>query len=444
MRCGTCECTMLRRKKQAIDDAKQEFREQALQWKLTYSERLKEAENRFREEEDQRFLFASVILAARAKVIMRNLELHRLAQAERRRKTWAVACIAKKFRERLLYKHKKRYRQAILALAMHFAAAIQRWRARARHKKAHIIITFLEEVRDSAKLQVALKRYRNKIVRCQKIARQYIQCNRARYLLLELQWDQVDESRIRNFVRNRAEQLHRVKQKLGPSMRLGGSKLEEMNSKMRMIAAIGGPKTLRQCQSDMEQARNKYLELFLSADMRDVPKISPIIKKKMLEMYVKKIRMQYTQEFILYRKRLDNWTAMQQTHHSLSLVASSMIHEVEGTKGETYLKNRLKEVLDLDTPRPPTMNMVLKRETMQQIVLKAVEHTRRLEAKQHSQERAGAAGGRGQPGILRPNQGEIKIEEEAEDPSPKKRFHKKRMQGLLARMGTQKDVIMIH
>eukprot|EP00961_Rhodomonas_salina_P213406 2882168-Rhodomonas_salina.1 len=41
-----------------------------------------------------------------------------------------------------------------------------------------------------------------------------------------------------------------------------------------------------------------------------------------------------------------------------------------------------------------------------------------------AQERAGAAGGRGQPGILRPNQGEIKIEEEAEDPSPKKRFHK--------------------
>lgn len=46
-----------------------------------------------------------------------------------------------------------------------------------------------------------------------------------------------------------------------------------------------------------------------------------------------------------------------------------MIHEVEGTKGETYLKNRLKEVLDLDTPRPPTMNMVLKRETMQQVLI---------------------------------------------------------------------------
>ena len=58
-------------------------------------------------------------------------------------------------------------------------------------KKADIIIAFIREMRNYGKIQVAVKRFRVKIVRAQNLIRRSIVCNQARYQLLEMQWDKV-------------------------------------------------------------------------------------------------------------------------------------------------------------------------------------------------------------------------------------------------------------
>ena len=46
-------------------------------------------------------------------------------------------------------------------------------------------------MRNYGKIQVAVKRFRVKIVHAQNLIRRSIVCNQARYQLLEMQWDKV-------------------------------------------------------------------------------------------------------------------------------------------------------------------------------------------------------------------------------------------------------------
>jgi hypothetical protein len=107
------------------------------------------------------------------------------------RRRWAVLVIEKYYRLHKKHQFSKKRAQALFSLACVFQVAIRRWRARRVKKKADIIIAFIREMRNYGKIQVAVKRFRVKIVRAQNLIRRSIVCNQARYQLLEMQWDKV-------------------------------------------------------------------------------------------------------------------------------------------------------------------------------------------------------------------------------------------------------------
>lgn len=158
------------------------------------------------------------------------------------RQRWAVLVIEKYYHQHTRHQFSKRRMDALLRLGRVLSACIRRWRIRQKHKKIDMIKVYLKEVGQFAKIQVAVKRFRAKIVRAQKNIRKSLACDHARYEILELQWVKLDNKRREEFEAHREILLTAIMQKVKPRLELQGGAKAALEAKMRLIESYCGIK----------------------------------------------------------------------------------------------------------------------------------------------------------------------------------------------------------
>eukprot|EP00960_Hanusia_phi_P034893 751347-Hanusia_phi.AAC.2 len=113
------------------------------------------------------------------------------------------------------------------------------------------------------------------------------------------------------------------------------------DARLKWVEVQGGIKKLRECKAELDSARRVYCtiivlastliltdlqgEYFLPSDLVHFESISPLVKKRMLEMYVKKIRQRYNHEWNEYRKKLSGWIELQKTQDSIKSVSRDLV-----------------------------------------------------------------------------------------------------------------------
>ena len=158
-------------------------------------ERRRQLEERLDREDLQRHLLACMMFAFKTSRLRHKIQRWHHHKPSMMRKRWAVLVVEKYYSAYKSHEFSKRRAEALFLLACVFSRCIRAWRERHRGKKAAIIVTYLKEVANFAMIQVAVKRFRIKIVRAQQYIRKSIANNHARYELLELQWNRVDGQR---------------------------------------------------------------------------------------------------------------------------------------------------------------------------------------------------------------------------------------------------------
>mmetsp|Transcript_30452 Transcript_30452/g.98139 ORF Transcript_30452/g.98139 Transcript_30452/m.98139 type:complete len:380 (-) Transcript_30452:1064-2203(-) len=293
-------------------------------------------------------------------------------------KKQAVITIEKYYFNYVSRQYRKRKKAALMQLTMILKNCIRRFRHRFRAKKINIILTFLGQVGKFARFQMAVKRFRAKIIKAQGFFRRQIACNIARYEILELQWNKIDDERKQKFLERREAHLSSIKKKVDPGLDLKGKAKGDFDARLKWVEAQAGIKKLRECKAELDSARRSYCEYFLPSDLVRFESISPLVKKRMLELYVKKIRQRYNHEWNEYRKKLSAWIELQKTQESIKSVSRDLVSSL-GRSGSQYLTASLESMSSrIVKPMPPTPNIVLPRHLMEQIILKAVEHTRKI------------------------------------------------------------------
>eukprot|EP00293_Proteomonas_sulcata_P019593 CAMPEP_0184298166 /NCGR_PEP_ID=MMETSP1049-20130417/9017_1 /TAXON_ID=77928 /ORGANISM="Proteomonas sulcata, Strain CCMP704" /LENGTH=330 /DNA_ID=CAMNT_0026608209 /DNA_START=111 /DNA_END=1103 /DNA_ORIENTATION=+ len=249
-----------------------------------------------------------------------------------------------------------------------------------------------------ARFQYSVKRFRHKITVCQRYIRKYLATNHARFEILEKQWSKMDELRIAKFNDKREHMLQNIRARFAVEMELKGGAKAQFEAKLRHIEYYGGLKKLRECRGELDASRRTYCEYFLSPEMQSVPMIAPMVKRKMLETYSKKIRARYNQECHDYVAKTKMWVELQKNQASLREVTTSLVDSVEGEKGSNYLAESFAKMLKImPQPQPPTTMIVLPSNVMMDLVQKAVDYTQRISKKMP----AAQSGGGGGQGILR-------------------------------------------
>jgi hypothetical protein len=295
------------------------------------------------------------------------------------RKRWAVLKIEKFYLRVKSRQFSKRRTQALFTLAIVFSRCIRRWQIRYRGRKAHVIITYLREQRQTAKIQVAVKRFRTKVVVAQNRMRRNQMISNARYQLLEMQWDKIDNERQASFLERRENELSKLLVKVKSTFELRGNARMALNAKMNIIEMYAGIKKRNEAQALLENKRRQYCEYFLPPDLQHLHQVSPIIKRHMLAMYVKKCREKYQHEYELYTTRLRAWQELRENQKVLKDVTHDLVSSLGSAAGSKYLARQLDKLTNkLEEPSRPQLNLVLPRTVMQQIIQKAVEHSMRI------------------------------------------------------------------
>ena len=124
--------------------------------------------------------------------------------------------------------------------------------------------------------------------------------------------------------------------------------------------------------------RRKYCEYFLPAEMQVLNDISDVVKRRMLEMYVKKSRQRYTHQWQEYKKKLKRWEELERSQRAIKEGSLDLIKSF-GPRGSKYLANALDQ-FSIVTAKPewPAPNIVLPMQVMQQVLEKALDHTQRI------------------------------------------------------------------
>jgi hypothetical protein len=102
-----------------------------------------------------------------------------------------------------------------------------------------------------------------------------------------MQWSKVDGERRALFEQRRNEMLSVIQQKVKPYLEPGGNAKAAIDAKMRLIESYAGIKKLNECRLELEKKRRHYCEYFLPAELKALQEISVVVKRRMLEMYVK-------------------------------------------------------------------------------------------------------------------------------------------------------------
>jgi hypothetical protein len=106
--------------------------------------------------------------------------------------------------------------------------------------------------------------------------------------------------------------------------------------------------------------------------------ISDVVKRRMLEMYVKKSRQRYTHQWQEYKKKLKRWEELERSQRAIKEGSLDLIKSF-GDRGSKYLAQALDQyALVTDKPQWPAPNIVLPAQVMQQVLAKALDHTQRI------------------------------------------------------------------
>ena len=327
----------------------------------------------------QRHMLALMAFAFKTSRLFDKMRRWQKHYPKMKRQRWAVLVIEKHYQHHRSQQFSKKRSEALFLLAVVFAKAIRNWRERFKHKKAMIIVTYLREVGNFAKIQVAVKRFRSKIVRAQTYVRKSLAANHARYELLEMQWNKVDGERKAQFDQRRDDMLTAIQEKVDPKLKPKGSAQSSMEAKFRLIESYSGLKKLNECKDALAQKRRQYCEYFLPADMQSLQDISVVVKRRMLEMYVKKSRLRYNHEWEEYKDKIEVWKDMLSSQQSIKAGSLDLINSLGGGRGSQYLAKALdKFSLKLEKPKMPPPNLILPPQVMRQMIQKAVDHSHRI------------------------------------------------------------------
>ena len=106
--------------------------------------------------------------------------------------------------------------------------------------------------------------------------------------------------------------------------------------------------------------------------------ISDVVKRRMLEMYVKKSRQRYTHQWQEYKKKLKRWEELERSQRAIKECSLDLVNSFGG-RGAQYLANALDQyAIVTNKPQWPAANIVLPEQVMQQVLAKALEHTQRI------------------------------------------------------------------
>ena len=385
-----------------------EFRqatEADLAWRMSATERklAREAAARAREVQEQLLTWLALERAAA------GLRRAFLAERERRRRVVrvraAVRVIMTYYQRYKRQRSSKREAEALMRLAFHLPGMVRRWRSRSTARKAGIIVTYLREMSTFARLQLAVKQFRRRIVKAQRIARAWLDCKHARFEILERQFARADAERNGEHDRRRAALVRRIKEGLDRRLQVKGKAAAAARARVGALEAVGGRQAVDTLKAEVEAARERLCGRFLSPEAQQLPQISPMVRAKMLELYARKMRVRYQRELAAYRMKLAVWTELQASQAEIRAFARHYADSL-GSRGE-HLRAQIRAVVpDPEPPRRPPRYLVLPQDLMAQVIQKAVEHSMRLaERGGHGAGASGQgrgilkAGGPGMPGV---------------------------------------------
>ena len=78
-----------------------------------------------------------------------------------------------------------------------------------------------------------------------------------------------------------------IMQKVKPFIEPAANAKAAQEAKMRLIESYSGIKKLNECRLELEKKRRQYCEYFLPPEMKAIQEISTVVKRRMIEMYVK-------------------------------------------------------------------------------------------------------------------------------------------------------------
>ena len=211
----------------------------------------KASEEKAHREDWQRHMLAVMMFAFKTSRVFYHVRRWREHKPRMMRQRWAVLVIEKYYIQHTRKQFSKRRVDALLTLGIVLSNCIRRWRVRRKHKKMDMIKLYLKEVGQFAKIQVAVKRFRAKIVRAQKNIRRSLACDHARYEILELQWAKLDNERRIEFEAHREILLTAIMQKVKPRLELHGNAKGALDAKMRLIESYCGIKKRTETQEQV-------------------------------------------------------------------------------------------------------------------------------------------------------------------------------------------------
>ena len=102
-----------------------------------------------------------------------------------------------------------------------------------------------------------------------------------------MQWNKIDGERRAQFEQRRNEMLSVIQQKVKPYVEPAGNAKAVQDAKLRLIESYAGIKKLNECRMELEKKRRQYCEYFLPPELKSLQEISVVVKRRMIEMYVK-------------------------------------------------------------------------------------------------------------------------------------------------------------
>lgn len=394
-----------RRRKEA-EEEKREETIRKLEWRELGIKRQAEEDLRRANEGHVKMALVMMTVGRSMAVLSERMQAWLARKPYVKRRRAAAHLISISWKRYLIKKYAKARAEAMMRLAHKLRSFVKRWRIRHLNKKADIIVDFVKQVGQVARFQVAVQQFRKKVAQAQKHVRRHLSISRARFELLELQWNKVDEERIQRFKERREALLHSIKTQMDKSIDLKGTAKTQQLQRMKDIERYGGAKRVRECKMELEESRRHYCEYFLPPEMREVAMISANIKRRMLKHYVKKFRAKYTQDWELYSRQLELWTQLNQTKASLTdgwaadsglrrraSATSSASRAPPHSDAAMLAPGNIAPLLSVASepiqmaaagappPPPPNALIVLPPQVMGQIVAKAVETTKELSRK---------------------------------------------------------------
>jgi len=256
---------------------------------------------------------------------------------------------------------------------------VRAWKVRRVHHKAEVVKNFLFGLSKNAAIQINMRRFRGKIVRCQRAIRDFLACCRGRVDMLDLQWKRADFDRVKKFNDITAAKTAVLRHSMTTKLAATGKKLELAKACAEKVAKLSGQKGVRLLEQTLSQSRDRFLERHLPENVREVNQISANVKGVMLQSLAKRMRFQRARERSDFKALYKSWQEKQETQKDLQQVAELMMAAQEQdpsshTSVETPLIVAMRGLLlQRVPPGAPPIRLLLSAQAMQQMLAKAVD-----------------------------------------------------------------------